>query len=142
MAFIEDPLVHEVIGCAIAVHRELGPGLLESAYNRCFRLELVHRKVRFSNEVWLPILYRGTSLDNAYRMDFMVEDWLIVEVKAIEKVLPVHKAQLLTYIRLSRARQGLLFNFNEPRLKDGIHSVILGGPVSSPSTTPSTVENP
>ena len=142
MAFIEDPLVHEVIGCAIAVHRELGPGLLESAYNRCFRLELAHRKIRFSNEVWLPIQYRGISLDNAYRMDLMVEDWLIVEVKAIEKVLPVHRAQLLTYIRLSRARHGLLFNFNEPRLKDGIHSVILGGSVSSPSTTPSTVENP
>jgi GxxExxY protein len=141
MALIANPLVHEVIGCAIAVHRELGPGLLESAYNRCFRLELAHRKIRFSNEVWLPILYRGISLDNAYRMDLMVEDWLIVEVKAIEKVLPVHRAQLLTYIRLSRARQGLLFNFNEPRLKDGIHSVILGGSVSSPSTIPSTVEN-
>ena len=140
MTFVADPLVHEVIGCAITVHRELGPGLLESTYARCFKLELTHRRIRFANEVWLPIVYRGTTLDNAFRMDLMVEDWLIVEVKAIEKILPVHKAQLLTYVRLSRARQGLLFNFNQARLKDGILSVLLGGSVSSLSSDPSTVE--
>src|SRR5262245_50164855 len=110
MTFVADPLVGRVIGCAIAVHRELGPGLLESTYARCFRLELAHNEIPFSSEVWLPVFYRGTRFENAYRMDLLVEDWLIVEVKAIDKVLPVHKAQLLTYVRLARGRQGLLFN--------------------------------
>src|SRR5688572_26277315 len=122
MTFITDPLAQHVIGCAISVHRELGPGLLESTYARCFRLELGRRRIRFSNEVWLPIIYKATRLDNAYRIDLMIEDRLVVEIKAIEKILPVHTAQLLTYVRLSRAGQGLLFNFNEARLKDGIKS--------------------
>lgn len=141
MTFISDPLAGRVIGCAITVHRELGPGLLESTYARCFRLELAHQRIRFSSEVWLPIVYRGTRLENAYRMDLVVEDRLIVEVKAIEKILPVHKAQLLTYVRHVRAKQGLFFNFNEARLKDGIRSVLLGGSVSSLSSDSSTVEN-
>jgi len=140
MSFVADPLVQEVIGCAINVHRELGPGLLESTYARCFRLELAHRRIRFSNEVWLPIVYRRTRLENAYRMDLLIEDWLIVEVKAVDQILPVHKSQLLTYVRLSRAKQGLLFNFNEACLKDGIRSVLLGGSVTSLSPDPSTDE--
>ena len=140
MAFIEDPLARQVIGCAISVHRELGPGLLESTYVRCFRVELARQRIRFSNEVWLPIIYKTTRLDNAYRIDLMVEDKLVVEIKAVEKVLPVHLAQLLTYVRLSGAGQGLLFNFNEARLKDGIKSVILGAGGASMPSNPSTVE--
>ena len=88
----------------------------------------------------MPILYRGTRLENAYRMDLVIEDWLIVEIKAIDKILPVHTSQLLTYVRLARAKQGLLFNFNHPTLKDGIKSVLLSGAVSSLPSNPSTVE--
>jgi GxxExxY protein len=86
------------------------------------------------------IVYRGTRLENAYRMDLVVEDKLVVEVKAVEKILPVHKAQLLTYVRHVHATQGLFFNFNEARLKDGIRSVVLGGSVTSLSSDPSTDE--
>ena len=88
----------------------------------------------------MPIVYRGTRLENAYRMDLLIEDWLIVEIKAIDKILPVHTSQLLTYLRLARAKQGLLFNFNHSRLKDGIKSVLLGGSVTSLSSDPSTDE--
>ena len=140
MAFIADPLAQQVIGCAISVHRALGAGLLESTYARCFRLELARQRIRFSSEVWLPIMYKTTRLDNAYRIDLMVEDKLVVEIKAVEKILPVHQAQLLTYVRLSGAGQGLLFNFNEARLKDGIKSVILGAGAASIPSNPSTVE--
>jgi GxxExxY protein len=140
MTLVEDPLVKDVIGCAIRVHRELGPGLLESTYGRCFRLELAYRTIRFANEVWLPIVYRETRLDRAYRVDLMVEDRLIIEIKAIEKILPVHLAQLHTYVRLSQATQGVLFNFSHPTLKEGIRSVLPGASVSSIPSDPSTVE--
>jgi len=143
MAFISDPLVHLVIGAAIEVHKELGPGLLESTYSGCFRMELTDRRIPFGEQLWRPLFYKGRRLENGYRLDLLVEDRLIVEIKAVEKILPVHKAQLMTYLRLSGADQGLLFNFNEARLKDGIVSVMLrkstsGGP-SSPSAS-STVE--
>ena len=140
MTFIEDPLVHEVIGAAIEVHKELGPGLLESTYCGCFRLELTERRIRFTEQLWQPLFYKGRRLENGYRLDLLVEDRLIVEVKAVEKLLPVHTAQVMTYLRLSGARQGLLLNFNEARLKDGIKSVMLRAFVSSSPTDPSTVE--
>jgi GxxExxY protein len=140
MTFISDQLVHRVIGCAIDVHRELGPGLLESTYGRCFRLELSRTGIPFANEVWLPLVYKGHRLENAYRIDLMIEDRLIVEVKAIDKLLPVHVAQVMTYLRLSGAHQGLLINFNESRLKDGLKSVMLRERTASSASEPSTDE--
>jgi GxxExxY protein len=140
MSFISDPLVHRVIGCAIDVHRELGPGLLESPYCRCLRFELARREIAFSNEVWLPLVYKGLRLHNAYRIDLMVEGRLVVEVKAIDKILPVHLAQVKTYLRLSGAGQGLIFNFHEARLKDGIKSVMLRDSISSSTSESSTDE--
>lgn len=140
MTFISHPLVHQVIGCAIAVHRELGPGLLESTYGRCFRLELVRQQIKFASELLVPIIYKGTRVENAYRIDLLIEDWLVVEIKAIDQLLPVHQAQVLTYLKLSGARQGLLINFNSSRLKDGIKSVLLRDSVPASPSIPSTVE--
>ena len=124
MAFVSDPFVHEVIGCAIDVHRGLGPGLLESTYSRCFQAELTARGIRFTTEVPVTIRYRGLRLDGGYRIDLLVEGRLIVEIKAVEALQPIHTAQVLTYLRLSGVNQGLLINFNCPRLKDGLKSVI------------------
>ena len=88
----------------------------------------------------MPIIYKGTRVENAYRIDLLIEDWLVVEIKAVEQLLPVHKAQVLTYLKLSRARQGLLINFNSPRLKDGIKSVLLRDSVPSDPSVSSTVK--
>lgn len=109
-----------VIGAAIEVHRNLGPGLLESAYEVCLARELAGRGVEFQRQVELPVVYKGERLDAGFRIDLLVADVIVVELKAIEKVLPVHEAQLLTYLRLSNKRVGLLINFNVPLLKDGI----------------------
>ena len=124
MALVEDPLVQKMIGCAMQVHRFLGPGLLESAYRRCLCRELREQRIQFRTEVPLPLEYRGERLDCGYRLDLIIEDWLVIEVKAVERLLPIHTAQVVTYLRLSGARQGLLINFNVPRLKDGIKSVL------------------
>ena len=117
MAYVSDPLVRRVIGCALSVHRELGPGLLESSYNRCFQAELSYRAIPFRREVGVHIAYRGLRLDNAYRIDLLVDEWLIVEVKAIESIAPIHTAQVMTYLRLSgsspstdKARRELSFH--------------------------------
>jgi len=118
------PLVERVIGCAMEVHTALGPGLMESPYRRCFCSELRANQISFKSEVPIPLRYREVTLDCGYRADVIVEDWLIVEVKAVETVLPIHKAQLLTYLKLTRARQGLILNFNTVHLKDGIRSVV------------------
>ena len=121
---VGDPLVRKVIGCAIAVHRELGPGLLESTYKRCLCWELSANEIAHKSEVAVPLKYRGLSLDCGYRVDLVVEEWLIVEIKSVAAILPIHIAQTLTYVRLFNSRQGLIINFNAPRLKDGIRSVI------------------
>lgn len=116
----EDPLSREVIGAAIAVHRELGPGLLESAYRLCMEIELAERSIPFQSEVNVPMFYRGRQLPGVYRLDLLIGGVLIVELKAVEKLLPVHEAQLLTYLRLAKQRVGLLFNFNSAVLRDAI----------------------
>ena len=134
MAFISDPLVHRVIGCAIAVHKELGPGLLESSYSRCFKAELAFQAIPFRYEVGVHLAYRDVRIDNAYKIDLLVADWLVVEVKAIEGVAPVHKAQVRTYMKLTGARQGLIFNFNCALMKDGITSILPLPEPSAPST--------
>ncbi len=116
----EDPLTRAVIGAAIEVHRALGPGLLESAYEACLVHELVTLGFSVVRQVELPVEFKGLRVDAGYRIDLIVEGKLVVEVKAVEKVLPVHEAQLLTYLKLSKIKTGLLINFHVRQLKDGI----------------------
>ena len=113
-------LTGEVIGAAIEVHKALGPGLLESAYEECLCHELKLRGIEFERQVDLPIEYKGTKLDCAYRMDIVADDQLIVELKSCESLQPIHQAQLLTYLKLTGLKVGLLINFNVPILKEGI----------------------
>jgi GxxExxY protein len=113
-------LTAEVIGAAIEVHKALGPGLLESAYEECLCHELKLRGIEFERQVDLPIEYKGTKLDCAYRMDIVADDQLIVELKSCESLQPIHQAQLLTYLKLTGLKVGLLINFNVPILKQGI----------------------
>ena len=117
---LHEALTREIIGAAIEVHRILGPGLLESAYKICLSQEFRLRGLRFRTEVDLPVDYKGVVLDCGYRMDFVVEDAVVLENKSVEKLAPVSEAQLITYLKLSRLRVGLLINFNVPVLKDGI----------------------
>src|SRR5262245_30819664 len=120
MAVLGLPISRDVIGAAIAVHRRLGPGLYESVYERCLAYEL--EKVPFSirRQVRLPLVYDVIAIDCAYRVDMVVADQLVVELKCVERILPIHGAQARTYLRLSGYHQALLFNFNALRLKDGI----------------------
>ena len=113
-------LTHEIIGSAIEVHRHLGPGLLESSYRECLCHELRLRHIDFRKEFKLPLQYKGMNLDCGYRVDILVEDLVLVELKALHGLAPVHEAQLLTYLRLGGWKVGLLINFNVAVLKDGI----------------------
>ena len=115
-----DSLSERVIGAAIEVHRALGPGLLESAYEECLCHELAANGLKFRRQVELPVQYKSVKLDCGYRMDIVVSETLVVEVKTVERLAPVHEAQLLTYLKLSGLHTGLLINFNVPVLKDGI----------------------
>jgi GxxExxY protein len=116
----KDPRTAAIIGAAIEVHRQLGPGLLESAYEQCLCHELHLRGLPFRCQVNLPVSYKGLQLDCGYKIDVIVNDEVIVELKAVEKILPVHEAQLLTYLKLSGKKVGLLINFNSPLLTQGI----------------------
>ncbi len=113
-----------VIGSGMEVHRRLGPGLLESAYEECLCHELTLRGLAFRRQAALPIRYKGVALDAGYRLDVVVADLLIVELKAVEALLPIHEAQLLTYLKLSGIAVGLLINFNVPILKQGIRRLV------------------
>ena len=113
-------ITEAVNGAAIEVHRALGPGLLESAYIQCLCYELTLRKIPFELEVPLPVVYKGLQLDCGYRVDMVVVGAVVVEVKALEHIVPVHAAQLLTYLRLGAWKAGLLINFNVPVLRDGM----------------------
>lgn len=113
-----------VIGSAIEVHRSLGPGLLESAYAACLAHELMLRGVPFRQQVPVPVTFKGTRLDCGYRVDFLVADELIVELKSVDHLLPVHQAQVITYLKLLGVSQGLLFNFNVTRLLDGLRRLL------------------
>jgi GxxExxY protein len=115
-----------VIGAAIEVHKVLGPGLLESAYVQCLCYELTLRKLPFALEVPLPVIYKGLKLDCGYRMDMVVADRVVVEVKAVEHLAAINEAQLLTYLRLSGRQVALLINFNVPVLRQGIMRRVLG----------------
>lgn len=113
-------LTERVIGAAIEVHRELGPGLLESAYQRCLAIEMTAKGIAYERERPVAIVYRGTTIDEAYRLDFLVEKQLVVEVKSVAALEPIHEAQVLTYLRAGQRPVGLLLNFNAAVLKRGI----------------------
>jgi GxxExxY protein len=121
---VDNALTGRIIAAAIEVHRNLGPGLLESAYRTCLIDELRAAGLSVRHEVALPIEYKGRRIEGAYRADLVVEDAVLIELKAVDHVLPIHQAQTLTYVRLGRLPVGLLLNFNVPRLKDGIHRFI------------------
>lgn len=115
-----DRIAGQIVDAAIAVHRAMGPGLLESAYEACLVFELRERGLSVGQQIELPILYRGVRLEAGYRLDLLVEDQIIVELKSVDELAPIHTAQLLSYLRLSDKRVGLLINFNVELLKNGL----------------------
>ena len=120
-----DDLSNCVIGAALEVHKNLGSGLLESAYEAALAYELQERNISFKQQASLPVQYKNIEIDCAYRIDLLIENMLIVELKAVEKVLPIHQAQLMTYMKLANIPTGLLINFNTKLLKNGIKRVVL-----------------
>jgi GxxExxY protein len=119
-------ITHRTIGAAMRVHRKVGPGLLESAYQLCFGWELNQTGLRFVSQHAIPLVYGNFRLERCYRLDFLVEDLVVVEVKALDRLLPVHRAQMLTYLRLTGCPVGLVLSFCAPVLKDGIMRVANG----------------
>ncbi|MBL7929232.1 MAG: GxxExxY protein [Bacteroidia bacterium] len=117
---IENEITEKIIGCAIEVHKHLGPGLLESAYEECLYYELINNGLDVKKQLALPLVYKEIKLDAGYRIDLLVENKVIVEIKSVDAIAEIHKAQLMTYMKLSNIRIGLLLNFNVLRLKDGI----------------------
>ena len=119
-----DSITEKIIGAAISVHRELGPGLLESAYEECLCFELSQLQIDFERQVPLPVHYKEIRLDCGYRMDIVVEHRVVVELKAVERIIPVHEAQLLSYLKLAGLKVGLLLNFHTPVLKSGLKRIV------------------
>ena len=119
-------MTREIIGAAIEVHSALGPGLLESAYEECMCRELSLRTIPFQRQVPLPLEYKGVRLDCGYQLDLLVAESIVVELKSVEALMPIHEAQLLTYLKLGGWNVGLLINFNVPLLRDGLKRVVLG----------------
>ena len=122
---INAELTDRIIGCAIEVHKHLGPGLLEGTYEECLCHELTLNSIPYERQKTLPVVYKGITIAAAYRLDILVDDKIVVELKSVEKLLPVHDAQLLTYLKLTGRRTGLLLNFNCPVLKDGLRRLVL-----------------
>lgn len=122
---MNDSLTHKVIGAAIEVHRHLGPGLLESAYQKCLEYELMIAGISVLREVFLPLKYKTLELDQAYRIDLLVENELVIETKTVEELNDIHLAQILTYLKFGKFKRGLLINFREKLLVDGIQRVSL-----------------
>ena len=121
-----DSLSNKIIGAAIEVHRLLGPGLLESAYEECLSKELDIRGIKVKRQVILPIEYKGIKIESAYRLDLLVEDKIILELKSVAAIEPIHESQLLTYLKLTKLWLGLVINFNVPLLKGGIKRIVNG----------------
>jgi GxxExxY protein len=121
---VENVLTDQIIGCAIEVHRHLGPGLLESVYEECLCYELSQIGLRFERQVHLPVTYKGIKLECGHKLDLVVEDSVVVELKSVEDLTPVHQAQLLTYLKTSNKKVGLLINFNVQLLKNGLKRVV------------------
>jgi GxxExxY protein len=137
---LENVLTEKIIGAAIEVHRHLGPGLLEAVYEECLCYELKQLGLQFERQVHLPITYKGLKLESAYKMDLVVENAIVIEIKATEGTAPIHHSQLLTYLKSANIRVGLLINFNVPVLKNGLKRVVnhytgpkLADSVSAPS---------
>ena len=122
---VEDRLSREIIGAAIEVHKQLGPGLLESAYEHCLAHELSLRKIPFERQKPMPVIYKGVKLDCGYRLDLLVNNLVVVDLKAVDKIHPVHEAQMHTYLKLAQCKLGLLLNFNVLLLKRGIKRIVL-----------------
>jgi len=120
-----DNLSNQVIGLAIEVHKNLGPGLLESVYEQCLSYELQINNIQHQCQVEVPVIYKGHQLSQNYRIDLLIENQLIIELKAVEKLQGIHQAQLLTYMKLTQMKTGLLINFNESILKNGIKRFVL-----------------
>ena len=119
-------ITEKIIGAAIEVHKQLGPGLLESAYEDCLCREMALREIQFERQVSMLFDYKGVKLQSGFRVDLLVENAVVVEIKAVEKVLPLHEAQLLTYLKLGKWEVGLLLNLNVAQLTEGIHRKVLG----------------
>ena len=137
----------EIVRAAIAVHRALGPGLLESAYETCLAYELVKRELKVERQKPLPIRYNDVRLDCGYRLDLVVNDSVIVELKAVQSLEPIHEAQLLSYLKLADMRLGLLINFHVRRLRDGVRRIVNNlpetpAPAAPPAVNPETTERP
>jgi GxxExxY protein len=120
-----DELTEKIIGAAIEVHRALGPGLLESAFEECVSHEMRFANLNFARQQPLPVVYKSVHLDCGYRIDLVVEGRVVVELKTVDRLLPIHDAQLLTYLRLAGIRTGLILNFNVPALREGIKRMVL-----------------
>jgi GxxExxY protein len=118
-----DLLTQKVIGCAIEVHKELGPGLLESSYECCLMYELAKAGIVAKNQVVLPINYKGVLIESGYRIDILLPEKLIIELKAVDKLSPIHTAQMITYLKLCEIKTGLLINFNVQKLSDGLKRI-------------------
>jgi GxxExxY protein len=121
----ENALSKTIIGAAIEVHRQLGPGLLESAYEQCLAHELSLQDILFERQKPIPIVYKGLNLDCGFRLDLLVSSLVVVELKAVNEIMPIHEAQLMTYLKLTSCKLGLLVNFNTLRLRNGIKRVVL-----------------
>lgn len=119
-------ITERIIGAAIEVHKALGPGLLESSYETCLAYEFACQGLAFEQQKSMPVVYKDIQLDAGYRLDFLVEDQVIVELKAVDMLRPIHRAQIISYLKLSGCKIGLLINFNVPVLKNGIERVVLG----------------
>jgi len=137
--YLHQELTRKIIAAAIEVHKNLGPGLLEAVYQLCFSMELENHGLTYEKELGIPLLYKHRRIDHYLRLDFLVGDAIVVELKSIEKMLPVHQAQLLSYLRLSGKQVGLLINFNVPVLKMGIHRCVLDADEGDQSAAPKAV---
>jgi GxxExxY protein len=125
VCMVGNSLDEAVIGCAIEVHRHLGPGLLESSYEHCLMYELAQKGIGARSQVLLPINYKGVVIDAGYRLDIIIADQLILELKAVDKLSPIYTAQMLTYLKLTGIKTGFLINFNEKKLTDGLKRISL-----------------
>jgi GxxExxY protein len=121
-----DRLSYDIVGAAIDVHRQLGPGLLESAYEACLCRQLFLRGMSFERQVQIPLHYRGIAVDCGYRLDLIVSGLVVLEVKSVGRVIPIHKAQVLTYLKLLNLHLGMIINFNVEMLRLGVHRIVMG----------------
>ncbi len=118
-----DALGKEIVHCAFTIHKEMGPGLLESIYEECFAIALSNRNISFETQKSIPLSFEGSALQNKYRLDLLVEDSIIIELKCVERLIPLHQAQILSYLKLTNKKLGYLINFNVPLIKDGIKRI-------------------